>query len=305
MSEFMDESALSAFDASDEVLYAPDLVDDPAALLLAVADANALIVRNRTQVNAVLLDAAPDLKVVGRLGVGLDNIDLDACKARGIAVRPAIGANARSVAEYVLAASLLLLRGAFGSNEAMIAGEWPRSKLMGCEAGGRTMALWGFGGIAQAVAEHAMAVDMAIFAFDPYLGSDDPAWAKVRRCESSDELLDRADVLSLHVPLTEETRGMINAAALAQMKEGAILINTARGGIVDEAALSAALRSGALGGAALDVFACEPLTSESAEAYKDVPNLILTPHIAGVTQEGDVRVSALTVSNVLRELKDA
>lgn len=304
ISEFMDETALKEFGAGDRVQYAPGLVDDRPALLEAVADADALIVRNRTQVNTELLEAAPGLRVVGRLGVGLDNIDLDACTARNVVVHPATGANTLSVAEYVISATLSLLRGAYASNAAMIAGEWPRNALIGNEASGRCMGLWGYGGIARAVAERARALGMSVAAMDPYLPADDPAWVGIERCETPADLLARADVLSLHVPLTDETRNMIDADAISQMRPGAVLINTARGGIVDESALVAALTSGALGGAALDVFNTEPLTAEAGKLFEGAPNLILTPHIAGVTNEGNVRVSSVTVENVKRELSN-
>ena len=305
ISEFMDETALEAFGAGDRVQYAPGIVGDRPALLDAVADADALIVRNRTQVNKELLEAAPGLRVVGRLGVGLDNIDLDACKGRGIAVCPATGANTLSVAEYVISVTLTLLRGAYASNAAMIAGDWPRNALIGGEACGKCMGLWGYGGIARAVAERARALGMSIAAMDPYLPAGDPVWQGIERCETAADLLARADVLSLHVPLTDETRNMIDADAIAQMRPRAILVNTARGGIVEESALVSALNSGQLGGAALDVFAIEPLTAEAGKLFEGAPNLILTPHIAGVTNEGNVRVSSVTVENVKRELANA
>lgn len=301
VSEFMDETALSAFGPEAEVLYDPTLVEDRAALLAALAGASGLIVRNRTQVDRALLAAAPDLRVVGRLGVGLDNIDMAACAARGVAVKPATGANTLSVAEYVISTTLTLLRGAYGAQPAMIAGAWPRSALIGKEASGRTLGLLGFGGIARAVAERARALGMEIAAYDPYLPEGDPAWQGVTRC-SIDELLAVSDVLSLHVPLTAETRGLIDAAAIARMKPGAIVINTARGGVVDEPALARALRAGQLGGAALDVFEIEPLPAAAARVFEGIENLVLTPHIAGVTQEGNIRVSAITVENVRREL---
>lgn len=301
VTEFMDAPALKAFGAGIEVVYTPGLVDDRPALLAAVAGADAVIVRNRTQVDRELLDAAPGLRVVGRLGVGLDNIDLEACAARGMTVCPATGANTLSVAEYVIAVTLQLLRGAYGAQAAMISGDWPRSGLIGGEASGRVMGLLGYGGIARAVAERARALGMAIAAHDPFLPAGDPAWEGVARC-SLEELLAVSDVLSLHVPLTAETRGMFDAPRIATMKRGAVLINTSRGGIVDEGALCGALREGGLGGAALDVFATEPLTAAAAAKFAGVPNLILTPHIAGVTEEGNIRVSTLTVANVAREL---
>ncbi|MEQ3625405.1 MAG: hydroxyacid dehydrogenase [Celeribacter sp.] len=301
VSEFMDEAALAGFGPQVNVTYDPSLVDNREALLAALPDAQALIVRNRTQVDQAVLDAAPDLRVVGRLGVGLDNIDMAACKARGVVVHPATGANTLSVAEYVISTTLSLLRGAYTSNDAMVAGQWPRNALIGLEASGRVMGLVGYGGIARAVAERARALGMTIAAYDPFLPADDPAWQGVQRC-TIDELLSLADVVSLHVPLTDDTRGLIGTQAIAGMKPGAIVINTARGGVVDEAALADALREGRLGGAALDVFETEPLTAEAGAVFKGVANLILTPHIAGVTDEGNIRVSAITVENVAREL---
>ena len=301
VTEFMDEAALDGFGEGFEVRYAPALVDDRAAMLDALADADAVIVRNRTQVDAELLAAAPKLRAVGRLGVGLDNIDLAACAVRGIAVHPATGANAASVAEYVIGAVMTLVRGAFHSNAAMLAAEWPRVALgRGGEVGGRTLGLVGYGTIAREVAVRASALGMTVIAHDPMLDAAGPAWGGTEPV-ALDALLARADAVSLHVPLTDGTRGMIDADALGRMKPGAILVNTARGGIVDEAAVAAALRSGALGGAALDVFEEEPL-GEAAATFAGCPNLILTPHVAGVTAEANERVSHLTVANVRRAL---
>ncbi|MBP0484960.1 hydroxyacid dehydrogenase [Sagittula salina] len=304
VSEFMDQDALAAFGEGIEVLYDPTLVDDREALLAALPGTHGLIVRNRTQVDTAVLDAAPSLKVIGRLGVGLDNIDMGACMMRGVAVRPATGANTLSVAEYVITTALVLLRGAYASNAAMIAGDWPRNALIGGEASGRVMGLVGYGGIARAVADRARALGMTIAAFDPYLSENDPAWQGVQRCTLPD-LLALADVVSLHVPLTDATRDLIGAEAIAGMKPGAVVINTARGGVIDEAALAQALKLGRLGGAALDVFATEPLSAEAGRIFAGVPNLILTPHIAGVTQEANIRVSRLTVENVKEALTHA
>ena len=304
VTEFMDETALRAFGPGVDVHYAPTLVDDRPALLAAVAEADAIIVRNRTRVDAEVIGAGTQLRVVGRLGVGLDNIDLDACAARTIAVLPATGANTLSVAEYVIGTMLVLVRGAYASNAEMIAGGWPRGQLgEGGEIAGRTLGLLGYGSIARAVAGKARALGMDVAAHDPALAADDPAWESARR-SSLQDLLASADVLSLHVPLTDGTRGLIGAEALSRMKPGAVLINTARGGIVDEAALVAALRAGTLGGAALDVFATEPLTAEAGALFEGCPNLILTPHVAGVTDDSNRRVSEVTVENVRRALKE-
>ncbi|NDK35020.1 hydroxyacid dehydrogenase [Rhodovulum sulfidophilum] len=304
VSEFMDTEALAGFGEEVEVVHDPGLVDDRGALIAALPGTHGLIVRNRTQVDAALLEAAPDLRVVGRLGVGLDNIDLASCKARGVKVCPATGANTLSVAEYVISTALSLLRDAYGSKAAMIAGEWPRNALIGGEASGRVMGLVGYGGIARAVAERARALGMRIAAHDPFLDAGDPAWQGVENC-TLPELLARADILSLHVPLSEGTRNLIGSEAISAMKPGAIVINTARGGVIDEPALARALTEGRLGGAALDVFATEPLTAEAGKIFEGVPNLILTPHIAGVTDEGNVRVSTVTVRNVKEALADA
>ena len=303
ISEFMDEAAVARLGDTAEVLYDPGLVDRPDDLLAALRSARALIVRNRTQVRGAVLDQAAQLSCVGRLGVGLDNIDMDACAARGIAVYPATGANDLSVAEYVVAMALVLLRGAYGATDAVIAGDWPRQRLMGRESAGKVMGLIGYGSIARAVAVRAAALGMTVVAHDPHVPATDPSWGSVQSV-AFDALLSRADVISLHVPLTGSTRGMLDASAITAMKPGAIVINAARGGVVDEAALATALRSGALGGAALDVFDAEPVTADSGRVLADVPNLILTPHIAGVTEEANSRVSHLIADRVIAHLKD-
>jgi (S)-sulfolactate dehydrogenase len=300
ITEFMDPGAIQAAFAGRDVLYDPMLVDQHERLRTALADCRALIVRNRTQVRGELLAAAQRLKVVGRLGVGLDNIDVGACAERAIAVRPAVGANDLAVAEYVITAALVLLRRAWFARERMIAGEWPRTDLMGGELAGKQLGLVGFGAIARLTAAKAAALGMQIAAYDPFLPVGHPAWQGVRALPLA-ELLATADVVSLHTPLTEQTRRLIDAAALARMRPHAILINAARGGIV-EAALAAALAGRRLGGAALDVFETEPLTAAAAAHFREVPNLLLTPHIAGVTEESNVRVSLVTARAVVEVL---
>jgi (S)-sulfolactate dehydrogenase len=198
---------------------------------------------------------------------------------------------------------LILIRGAFASGADVLAGKWPRERLIGAEIFGRTLGLVGFGSIARETASRARALGMRIIATDPFVGPNAPAWTKhdVERVDL-DTLLARAHAISLHVPLNAETRNLIDAARLKQMKSSAILLNAARGGVVDEAALAAALKDGRIKGAALDVFAEEPLRPGSP--LTDAPNLLVTPHIAGVTEESNVRVSAVTARNVHRALSE-
>jgi (S)-sulfolactate dehydrogenase len=272
-----------------------------------LANAIGIIVRNRTQVDADLLAAAPKLKVVGRLGVGLDNIDMPACKARNITVCPAIGANAVSVAEYVVGSALMLMRlAAFHSTDALVRGEWPREKTGGgFELAGKTLGIVGFGNIGQTVGERARAMGMRLIAHDNYVPASSPAWGPAwgnARRATLDEILAQSDVVTLHCPLTPETKGLIGAKQLAQLRKGALLINTSRGGVVDEPAVAAALKSGHLGGAAIDVFSVEPIDQATGAIFAGTPNLILTPHIAGVTCESNDRISSVTVENVMRAL---
>jgi (S)-sulfolactate dehydrogenase len=304
ISEFMDTDAVSvlgkAFGATN-VLYDPKLVDRPSDLSSAVASCDALIVRNRTQVRVELLEACRHVRVIGRLGVGLDNIDVAACAARGITVIPATGANALAVAEYVIATTMMLRRASYLSTAEVSTGAWPRNALSsGRETAGSTLGLIGYGSIGQLTGQLAQGLGMNVIAHDPALEAGHAAWLTGATRVELDVLVSSADVISLHVPLIDSTRNMFNAERIAAMKTGAILINTARGGIVDEAALASALRSGHLGGAAIDVFANEPMPA--SEIFAGCPNLVLTPHIAGVSFEANVRVSSMIADAVVRAL---
>ncbi len=303
ISEFMEPKAVDDLAADFDLRYDPTLFERPDELCALLAPARALIVRNRTQVRGAVLEAGRQLEAIGRLGVGLDNIDLEACRARGIQVLPATGANDVSVAEYVLATAMVLLRGAYFASAEVRRGDWPRERLIGREIAGKRLGLVGFGSIGRVVAAKARALDMLVSAYDPNIPKGDRAWLGASYATSLRQLLEVSDIVSLHLPLSPSTRGVIDAEAIAAMKPGALLINAARGGIVDEAALAEALRAGRLGGAALDVFADEPLTAEAAARFTGLPNLILTPHIAGRTEECDLRVSAVTAANVRRALE--
>ena len=298
ITEFMDPDAVASLRAEFEVLYDPGLHEDAAGIASGLSTARALIVRNRTRVDAALLAAGPRLVAVGRLGVGLDNIDLDACAERAVSVHPATGANVGAVAEYVIASMLMMLRGAYHATGRVLAGDWPRTTLIGREASGKTLGIVGFGAIGRAVARRASALEVEVVAFDPMLSSGDPAWSTpgVRRFDDLRALLEASDVVTLHVPLIDATRHLVGAAEIAAMKPGACIVNTARGGVLDETAMAQALVSGRLGAATLDVFEDEPLPARSPLA--GVPNLYLTPHIAGLTEEANARTGALVASRV-------
>ena len=305
ITEFMDEAAVAALATRFDVCYDKDLVDRPDDLAVEVADADALIVRNRTSVDSSLLAPAQRLRVVGRLGVGLDNIDVKACAARGIEVIAAVGANALAVAEYVIGTAMLLLRGAYHSTSDVAAGHWPRGALSnGRELAGKTLGLVGFGGIGRLTSKLGRALGMRAIGFDPHVPPTSSVWKDEDTTPRSfADVVADADIVTLHVPLTLATRNLLDAARVATMKHDAILINTARGGVVDEAAVAAALRGRKLGGAALDVFEHEPLAIGSPLA--GCPNLILTPHIAGVSRESNQRVSAMIADKVADALLTA
>jgi (S)-sulfolactate dehydrogenase len=303
ITEFMDERAVAQLQAKHDVVYDPKLVDKPAELLAAASICDAIIVRNRTQVRAELLAALKKCKVVGRLGVGLDNIDVTGCEALGLKVIPATGANALSVAEYVIASAMLLLRGAFASTLEVAAGQWPRNALSnGRETAGKTLGIIGFGSIGQTTAKIAKALGMQVMAYDPMMTSDAPAFAQMGvQAATLDQVITQADVVTLHVPLVDGTRGLFNAQRIARMKRGAVLINTSRGHIVDVQAVVQSLKSGHLKGAALDVFDEEPMKAQPS--LEGCPGLILTPHISGVTFEANERVSFMIAEKVLEALQ--
>ena len=303
--EFMDERAVAQLAAVHDVFYDAALQKDAPRLLQEAANCDALIVRNLTQVRGDLLaslKASGRCKVVGRLGVGLDNIDVPGCEAAGMAVIPATGANALSVAEYVITSALLLLRGAYMCSAGVASGKWPRAAVSnGREIAGQTLGVIGFGSIGQLTAQKAKAMGMNVIAFDAMLPAGAAIFAQNGVMQVAlDDLIKQADVVTLHVPLVDGTRGLFNAARIASMKPGAVLINTSRGHILDVAAVASALRSGQLGGAAIDVFDVEPMPANAD--FQDCPNLLLTPHISGLSFQSNERVSFMIAEKVLERL---
>ena len=302
ITEFMDESEVSRLSSHHEVLYNPDLHSNINSLLDSITDTQALIIRNKTLVNRELIDASKDLRVIGRLGVGLDNIDTTYCREKGISIVIADGANTDSVAEYVVTGLLVLFRGIMDSTSRIINGEWPRGDFIGTEVKDKTLGIVGLGSIGRAVAQKVKLLGMRVVGTDVNIEKDDPVWGEfnVQYRELSD-LVRISDAITMHVPLNNDTKGLFDDYALQNMRKGAILINTSRGGIVDEDALVKYLKNGHLGGAMLDVFESEPLTE--SRPFAGLPNLIFTPHIAGVTVESNRRVSCMIVDQVIEHLK--
>ena len=301
ITEFMDESEVSRLSSHHEVLYNPDLHSNINSLLDSITDTQALIIRNKTLVNRELIDASKDLRVIGRLGVGLDNIDTTYCREKGISIVIADGANTDSVAEYVVTGLLVLFRGIMDSTSRIINGEWPRGDFIGTEVKDKTLGIVGLGSIGRAVAQKVKLLGMRVVGTDVNIEKDDPVWGEfnVQYREFSD-LVRISDAITMHVPLNNDTKGLFDDYALQNMRKGAILINTSRGGIVDEDALVKYLKNGHLGGAMLDVFESEPLTE--SRPFAGLPNLILTPHIAGVTVESNRRGSCMIVDQVMEHL---
>jgi len=265
-----------------------------AAVPSELANADALVVRSATKVTAALLEKAKQLRVIGRAGVGVDNVDMDAATHRGVLVMNTPGGNAVSVAEHTLALMLGLARAVPQANASTQAGRWEKSAFSGTELRGKTLGLVGLGRVGTEVARRARALEMKVLAYDPYVT---PAAAREVEVHlvPLDELLKDSDVVSLHTSLSPATEKMIDAAALAKMKKGARLINCARGELVDEAALAEALRSGHLAGAALDTFAQEPPKNSPLIG---LPNMIATPHIAGSTAEAQEEVGTAIAQQV-------
>ena len=269
------------------------------ALAEALSRAQALIVRSATKVNRALLERAPHLQVVGRAGVGVDNIDLEAATERGIAVLNAPAGNTVSAAELTMALLLAVVRRIPQADSSVRVGEWKRRRFGGTELRGKTLGLVGAGRIGGEVARRARTFGMRTIAYDPYLTEERAKDLGLERV-SFEEVLARSEILTLHVPLTESTKGMMGAEQIAALREGAFLVNVARGGVVDEAALAAALVEGRLAGAAIDVFEQEPLPADSP--LREAPNLVLTPHLGASTAEAQELVAveiARAVSDLL------
>ena len=271
---------------------------EPAALREAIPAYEALVVRSQVQVDAALLEAGRNLRVVGRAGTGLDNVDADAAARLGIAVVNAPGGNAIAAAELTLGLLLAVARHIPAADASTRAGEWARARFAGTELRGKVLGIVGLGRIGLAVADRGAAFGMRVVGTDPYVALDIAARHGIELVLLP-ELLVRADIVTLHVPLNAETMGLLDRDRIAALKPGAIVLNLARGGVVDEAALADALREGRLGGAGIDVYEQEP---PSASPLLGAPNVVLTPHIAASTAEAQVAVAVEVADRILEIL---
>lgn len=289
ITEDLQAAAIDRLEKKYKIVRDGSLWKDAARLKTAIGEARVVMVRNQTQVSAELLGAAPKLIGIGRVGVGLDNIDVATASKLGVVVVAPLNANAVSVAELALGLMLALARKIPQADRSTKGGGWDRRGCTGIELDGKTVAICGLGRIGRLVAVRARAFGMKVVVFDPFVKADSPALAETGAtlCGKLEEALARADFVSVHSPLTPETRHLFSTQAFAAMKRGACFINTSRGGVMDEKALLAALQSGHLGGAALDVRETEPPTAKTA--FETMDNVVLMPHIGAFTVESQAR----------------
>ncbi len=301
VAEFLPEAALALLREAGEVVGGPDLHARRPELLELLHDAEALVVRNQTRVDTHLLEGAPRLRVVGRVGTGLDNFELAALRERGVTLTYSPGANAASVAEYVMGAVLTVYRRFVPVAAAVAAGGWDRQAATGRELVGGVMGIVGLGDIGARVARRARAFGMTVVATDPYLHEASPAVQENGvTLLPLEALLERSDVVTLHSPLSPATRHLLGEEQLALMRPGSLLVNTGRGGLLDEPALARALRRGRPAAAVLDVRDPEPPGED--DPLRGAPNLLVTPHVAGVTEQALERGACHVARDVVRVL---
>jgi D-3-phosphoglycerate dehydrogenase / 2-oxoglutarate reductase len=288
ISDALSPAAVQIFkDRGIEVDFQPALGKEKEKLASAIANFDGLAIRSATKVTAKILEQAKKLKVIGRAGIGVDNVDIPAATARGIIVMNTPFGNSITTAEHAISLMLALARQIPEADASTRAGKWEKNKFMGVEIFGKTLGIIGCGNIGSIVADRALGLKMKVVAYDPFLSqerADDLGVEKV----NLDELFKRADFITLHAPLTEKTRNIVNATAIKAMKKGVRIINCARGGLVDEAALYEALKNGRIAGAAFDVFVTEPATENPLFA---LPNVVCTPHLGASTSEAQENVA--------------
>ena len=298
ITEFINQSSLENLKKKFEVKYNEKLWENIDELNNIINEYDGLIVRNKTQINLNLLKKATNLKFIGRLGVGLDNIDTEYCSSKSIHVQPATGMNADSVAEYVLSCSISLIKKIPMLHNGTVKGEWPRTTIKSSEINKKCLGVIGFGVIGKKVAEYALKNGLKILAYDPYLKELNQKEIS-SKLSNLTEIYEKSDIISLHLPLTEETKNLINSSSFSRMKNKPIIINTSRGTIVNENDIIDAYNNDLISGFALDVFEAEPIKSELYKKINPGMNCILTPHISGVTTESNIRVSDFIVKKTI------
>jgi D-3-phosphoglycerate dehydrogenase len=288
ISDALSPAAVQIFkDRGIEVDFQPSLGKDKEKLAELIGNYDGLAIRSATKVSAKILDKARNLKVIGRAGIGVDNVDIPAATARGIIVMNTPFGNSITTAEHAISLMLALARQIPEADSSTRAGKWEKNKFMGVEIFSKTLGIIGCGNIGSIVADRAIGLRMKVIAYDPFLSEERAKDIGVEKVEL-DTLFKRADFITLHTPLTEKTKNIIDAAAIKKMKKGVRIVNCARGGLVDEAALVEALRSGQVAGAAFDVFIEEPATSNSLFS---LPNVVCTPHLGAATSEAQENVA--------------
>ena len=290
ITEFIDSQSLQNINKKFDVIYKKDAWQNKDFLEREIQKFDGIIVRNKTSLDKNILINASNLKFIGRLGVGLDNIDTEYCKKNNIIVQPATGMNSDSVAEYVVNSSLTLLKKTQIINELTLQGKWPRTSIVTKELKGKILGLIGFGDISKKVLKLVNVFDVTCIAYDPFITLKQMEADNVKKV-SFDEILNLADIISIHVPLNNDTKYLFDRQVFIKMKKQPIIINSSRGGVINENDLIDAYRNKYISGFALDVFENEPVNETFYKNISKDMNCILTPHIAGVTEESNVRVS--------------
>ena len=298
ITEFINQNSIDNLKKKFEIKYDEKIYENKLKLENIIRNYEGLIVRNKTQIDSNVLKNAKKLKFIGRLGVGLDNIDTEFCKNKNIHVQPATGMNADSVAEYVVSSSMSLIKKIPMFHNGTIKGEWPRTTIRSVEINQKFLGIIGFGTIGKKVAKFCSKNGLKILAYDPYINeiNDKEIDAKL---SNLNEIYEKSDIISIHLPLTDETKNMINKSSFSKMKNNPIIINTSRGSIINENDLIDAYHEKIISGFALDVFENEPIESKFYNKIVPGMNCILTPHISGVTTESNIRVSDFIVKKIV------
>ena len=303
ITEFMDQSALDDLKSIFEVTFDPNLWRDKISILKFSKDTDGIIIRNKTKLSKEILSEFSKLKFIGRLGVGLDNIDMDYCSEKKIKVQPASGLNADSVAEYVIQAALSLLKKIPLLHQETVKGSWPRNSFTLNEIQGKVFGFIGFGAIAKKVFKRLEPFGVHCVAHDPYIDKNNVAEFKIELIDF-EKLLQLSNIISIHLPLTNETKELINKDTFKKMTKSPIIINTSRGSIINEYDMLEAYSKNLITGFALDVYEKEPVEKKFYDQISNDMNCILTPHIAGVTEESNFRVSKFIAESTIKFFKN-